>query len=105
MGSACYNLLASRTPDKVVYLTIRSGAPWYEVHDIVKVKVNGLGVVEEENGLMPFIMVAVEEEDGGSDVTMGLTAIYELLRINPNVMNEYVDVGSADFTSDMEGDL
>jgi len=105
MDCACYDLLASRTPDKVVHLAIRSRAPWHEVHDIMEAKVNGLDVVDEESGLMPFMMIAVEdetEEDEGSDVTFGLTAVYELLCMKPDVIKEYVDVGSACGTNDME---
>ena len=93
MDCACYDLLASRTPDEVVPLAIRSGAPWHEVYDIVKAKVNGLGIADEESGLMPFMMAAVQnedEEDEGSDAILGLTAIYELLCMKPDVMNEYV---------------
>jgi len=41
-----------------------SGAPWHEVYDIVNVKVNGLDVADVESGLMPFMMVAVEDEEG-----------------------------------------
>ena len=92
MDRACYDLLASRTPDEVVHLAIRSGAPWHEVYDIVKAKVNGLGVVDEESGLMSFMMAAVESRR--SAVTLGLSAVYELLCMRPDVMNEYVDVRS-----------
>ena len=108
MDGRCYDLLASRTPDGVaVRLAIRSGAPWHEVYDIVKAKVNGLGVEDEESGLMPFMMVtaasAVENDDYGDEsssseeedgtrrdiVMSSLTLVYEMLCMKPDVMNMY----------------
>ena len=87
--------MASRTPDEVVPLAIRSGAPWHEVYDIVKAKVNGLGIEDEESGLMPFMMVAADADgDGvpGRDMTLCcLTLVYEMLCMKPDVMNEYID--------------
>merc|ERR1712038_1765436 len=94
-------------PDGVaVHLAIhslRSGAPWHEVYDIVKAKVNGLGVEDEESGLMPFMMVAAtaledtgegesEEEEGRESDVLRLTLVYEMLCMKPDVMNEYISI-------------
>merc|ERR1712038_39233 len=92
-------------PDGVaVHLAIhslRAGAPWHEVYDIVKAMVNGLGVEDEESGLMPFMMVAAvedtdegesEEEKGRESDVLRLTMVYEMLCMKPDVMNEYISI-------------
>ena len=87
MTTRCYDLLLRHSPDEVVNHAIKSNtSPWHEVKDVVTAKVNGLRVKDEESGMMPFMLAA----EGNRGEELGLTAVYELLCLQPSSLKEYV---------------
>ena len=53
-------------------------------------KVNGLRVEDDKTVMMPFMMAAMIAEDDDDDLKC-LSAIYELLCLQPDVLKNYVD--------------
>lgn len=96
MNPECYDLLLTSSPDTVVNLAIRAGMDWdgiYHIltHDNAK-KMNALAVEDLESGLLPFMMVAAQEEDRNTnsrDELLGLSVVYDLLCLKPDVLKRY----------------
>ena len=90
MEKRCYDLLVQASPDTVVHEAARARID--SVDDmklIARLKINSLAIQEEESRLLPFMIAAqVCEED--NDVC-GLSNVYELLSMMPQVLKEYDD--------------
>ena len=58
---------------------------WCEIAEIAEAKHQGLKIIDEESGLMPFMMAA----DGARN-SLDLNAVFILLTMQPDVMERYV---------------
>lgn len=101
MEGASFDLLQRGSSNYIVLSAILSNLGWADILEVVKAKTDRLRVEDEESGLMPFMMAAVEDnedekevlhEEVGIESDLGLTMEYELLCMKPDVMNEYTVV-------------
>merc|ERR1711904_640891 len=89
MDQDCFDLLLSQYPVTVVHCAIRDGLlDWDDMQEMVRTKINSLTVEDDDSGLLPFMM-AGEKCSYESEDLSGLSLVYELLSMKPDVMNEY----------------
>ena len=90
MNQECYNLLMEKSPPTVVHDAIRAGLDWNHLHSIVKgKKVDVLAMEDQETNLLPFMMAAKGTDFMEDGWLYGLSVVYEMLRMKPEVLKEY----------------
>merc|ERR1712038_589769 len=102
MDANSYDLLLRQSPDMVVHQAIQAGLYGDDLHEMVKAKINTLTVKDDESGLLLFMMAVessnitgeIEEDcnitDKGEKDLMFLTVSYELLSMNPSVLQDFI---------------
>jgi len=101
MDGASFDLLQRGSSNYIVLSAILSNSGWSDILEVVKAKTDGLRVEDEESGLMPFMMAAVEDnedengfdedenevihEEVGIESDLGLTMVHELLCMKPTL--------------------
>ena len=92
MHPNCYNLLMRHCPDTVVHQAIRAGGMcWDDLQVLVKAKINALTLKDDESGMLPFmIAAAVDGRRHGGSACLVLSTSYELLSMDPSVLQDYI---------------
>ena len=91
-----YNLLLRHSPDRVVHQAIKAGLYGDDLCELVRAKINALTVEDDESGLLPFMMAAeineftINEFQLKGHLLISLTASYELLSMDPSVLQNYI---------------
>jgi len=90
MDQQCFDLLLQHSPEIVGYYAIQSKSLWHEVKPVVEAKITCLKTMkDEESGLLPFMMMAVQRDIDELSSNGQLTGVYELLCMQPDVLKSY----------------
>jgi len=92
MDTKCYDLLVSKSPLTIVHDAIQCQVlSWTEIMELVHYKIQALQMPDEVSSLLPFMMLAVsvQEKDDEEDGRYKLSCIYELLSMQPDVIQMF----------------
>jgi len=95
ISQECHDLLLAQSPPTVVHQAIKAGMDWEYLRPIAMAKTDALTLEDEESGLVPFMLAAVEECDDDDDDDdydewrRSLSMVYELLCLQPDVLKDY----------------